>query len=81
MKLMNPILPCNVLFFLHSQSYSYQQDAKPEKKKTVYNIPLHFTRQHVASEKKPVTWDCPKCRGRFHSDKAYFAHVAAYSAW
>lgn len=55
MKLMNPILPCNVLFFLHPQSYPYQQDAKPEKKKTVYNIPLHFTRQHVASENKPVT--------------------------
>jgi hypothetical protein len=56
MKLMNPILPCNVLFFLNSQSYPYQQDAKLEKKKTVYNIPLRFTRQHVASENKPVTW-------------------------
>jgi hypothetical protein len=78
---MNPILPCRVPFSLHPQSYPYQQDAKPKKKKTVNNIPLHFTRQNVASENKPVTWDCnPKRRGRSHSDKAYFAHVVACRA-
>jgi hypothetical protein len=39
-------------FSLHPQSYPYQQDANPKKKKTVNNVPLHFTRRHVASENK-----------------------------